>query len=117
MRRDHDAWAIEARRDGIGTRMRVSTLSAARQLCIFEQWCDPGRGVPTHRHAVEEVLEVVEGPAEVFLGGESAEVGPYQSVLVPAGFRHGFENGGRGTLLVRATSSCARRSPRRSSWP
>jgi mannose-6-phosphate isomerase-like protein (cupin superfamily) len=55
----------------------------------------PGLGAPIHSHAVEEVLEVIEvieGTAEIWLGKESAIVKPNQSVLVPAGARHGFRN-------------------------
>jgi len=62
----------------------------------------PGSG-PIHSHAVEEVLEVIEGIAEIWLGKESAIVKPNQSVLVPAGARHGFRNLENTTLHVRAT--------------
>ena len=58
---------------------------------------------PIHSHAVEEVLEVIEGTAEIWLGKESAIVKPNQSVLVPAGARHGFRNLENTTLHVRAT--------------
>lgn len=56
-----------------------------------------------HMHPVEEVLEVVEGSAEVFVGEERGSVGAEQSVLIPAGARHGFTNSGQGALRVRAT--------------
>jgi hypothetical protein len=49
------------------------------------------------------VLEVIEGTAEIWLGKESAIVKPNQSVLVPAGARHGFRNLENITLHVRAT--------------
>ena len=93
----------ETWREGVRTRMLVSALLGSRQLCIFEQFCDPGLGAPTHRHAVEEVLEVLAGRAEVWLDGVAAHVEPQQSVLVPAGSWHGFRNVGGGTLHVRAT--------------
>jgi mannose-6-phosphate isomerase-like protein (cupin superfamily) len=35
---------------------------------------------------------MIEGTAEIWLGKESAIVKPNQSVLVPAGARHGFRN-------------------------
>ena len=54
------------------TRMRVSAMTGAAQLCIFEQWCDPGCGAPTHLHAVEEILTVLEGRAEVWIDDEHA---------------------------------------------
>jgi mannose-6-phosphate isomerase-like protein (cupin superfamily) len=99
----HDEQPLEKWRDGVMTRMRVSALTGAHQLCIFEQYCDPGLGAPIHIHAVEEVLEVVAGTAEIWLGEGKHIVGPNQSVLVPAGARHGFRNIGETTLHVRAT--------------
>ena len=83
--------------------MRISALTGAAQLCIFEQWCEPGRGAPTHLHAVEEVLTVLAGQAEVWLGDERATLTAGQSMLVPAGRKHGFRNTGNTTLHVQAT--------------
>jgi mannose-6-phosphate isomerase-like protein (cupin superfamily) len=85
----HNDQQLERWREGVMTRMRMSALLGGRQLCIFDQFCDPGLGAPIHSHAVEEVLEVIEGTAEIWLGKESAIVKPNQSVLVPAGARHG----------------------------
>ena len=100
---DHETQPREDWRDGVTTRMRASLLNGARQLCIFDQWCAPGRGAPTHLHAVEEVLSVIEGEAEVWVENECATVTPGQSVLIPAGHKHGFRNSGEDTLFVQAT--------------
>ena len=100
---DHAAQPLEIWRDGVLTRMRVSAVNGAHQLCIFEQFCDPGLGAPIHLHAVEEVLEVIEGEAEITLGDDTIQASANQSVLVPAGCKHGFRNTGTGTLHVRAT--------------
>jgi mannose-6-phosphate isomerase-like protein (cupin superfamily) len=100
---DHNGQALEEWRPGVKTRMRVSAVSGSVQLCVFEQWCDPGKGAPTHLHAVEEVLSVVEGSAEVWVEGETVPVSAGQSVVVPAGRKHGFRNSGTGTLHVMAT--------------
>lgn len=100
---EHETQPLEAWRDGVMTLMRVSALVKAHQLCIFEQFCDPGLGAPLHIHAVEEVLEVMEGVAEIHLNGESRIVQPNVSVLIPAGAKHGFKNVGTGILKVRAT--------------
>ena len=104
---DHDKQPLDKWRDGVMTRMRVSALVEGRQLCIFEQFCDPGLGAPMHLHAVEEVLEVIAGKAEIYLGKETMIVSPNQSVLVPAGARHGFKNIGSDILQVRATLAAA----------
>jgi mannose-6-phosphate isomerase-like protein (cupin superfamily) len=99
---DHEREPPEQWRPGVLTRMRVSAVTGAAQLCVFEQWCDPGCGAPTHLHAVEEVLCVLAGEAEVWVEDECAPVGAGQSVVVPAGRRHGFRNTGAGTLHVQA---------------
>jgi mannose-6-phosphate isomerase-like protein (cupin superfamily) len=99
----HEGQTSEEWRAGVRTRMRISALTGAVQLCIFEQWCDPGRGAPTHLHAVEEVLTVLAGQAEVWLGDEKSNLGAGQSMLVPAGRKHGFRNTGEGILHVQAT--------------
>ncbi|WP_108661019.1 cupin domain-containing protein [Acuticoccus kandeliae] len=100
---EHETQPLEKWRDGVMTLMRVSALTRSAQLCIFEQFCDPGLGAPIHLHAVEEVLEVMEGEADIHLNGEVRTVRANQSVLIPAGAKHGFRNIGTGILKVRAT--------------
>ena len=89
---DHAGQERELWRPGVLTRMRVSALTGAAQLCVFEQWCDPGCGAPAHLHTVEEVLTVLDGCAEIWVGEERTTVMAGQSVIVPAGQRHGFRN-------------------------
>ena len=62
-----------------------------------------GKGAPTHLHAVEEVLTVLEGKAEFWLEEERATLVAGQSMVVPAGRKHGFRNTGEGTLHIQAT--------------
>jgi mannose-6-phosphate isomerase-like protein (cupin superfamily) len=100
---DHNAKPDEMWRDGVMTQMRMSVMFGGRQLCIFEQFCNEGLGAPIHIHAVEEVLEVIDGRAEISLGNESAIVIRNQSVLIPAGMKHGFRNLEKKILHVRAT--------------
>ncbi|MCP4561474.1 MAG: cupin domain-containing protein [Bosea sp.] len=100
---DHETQPLEQWREGVMTLMRVSALVRSAQLCIFEQFCDPGLGAPIHLHAVEEVLEVMGGEAEITLRGESLILRANQSIVIPAGARHGFRNIGSGILKVRAT--------------
>jgi len=91
-------------RQGVATRMIVSAITGSVQLCIFEQFCAPGLGAPTHLHAVEEVLTVVEGRAEIWVGHEKTIASGGHSVIIPAGARHGFRNvADTGLLHMRAT--------------
>jgi quercetin dioxygenase-like cupin family protein len=109
-------------RKGVITRMRVSALNGAAQLCLFEQWCEPGHGAPTHLHAVEEVLHVLDGQADVWIGETHATLKAGQLVIVPAGRKHGFRNSGAGELHIQSTLAApvfeaayddARETPRR----
>ena len=89
-------------RPGVETRMRVSAGNGATQLCIFEQWVAPGAGAPTHMHPVEEVLTVLEGEAEMWMGEKRVIVTVGQSLVVPAQRHHGFRNCGNVTLHIHA---------------
>ena len=99
---DHAGQEREQWRPGVLTRMRASALTGSVQLCVFEQWCEPDCGAPTHLHAVEEVLTVLAGQAEVWVGEERATLSVGQSVIVPAGHRHGFRNVGETILHMEA---------------
>ena len=90
-------------RQGVLTRMRTSAVNGAGQLCIFEQWCEVGHGAPTHLHAVEEVLHVLDGQAEVWIGESRATLSSGQLVIVPAGRKHGFSNTGTSVLHIQST--------------
>src|SRR5258707_13981284 len=94
--------AREAWRPGVETRMLVSASNGAAQLCIFEQWVAPGVGAPTHSHPVEEVLTVREGEAEMWIDEERVIVTAGQSLIVPAGRKHGFRNSSAATLHLHA---------------
>src|SRR5258705_3126081 len=102
---DHERQSPEEWRAGVNTRMRVSAVNGAAQLCIFEQWCEPGGGAPTHLHAVEEVLTVLEGQAEIWIEDERNAASAGQSVIVPAGRHHGRPETGRANLPVQLTLS------------
>src|ERR1700731_2328097 len=89
-------------RPGVETRMLVSASNGAAQLCIFEQWIAPGTRAPTHSHPVEEGLSVREGEAEMWMDEERVIVSAGQSLVVPAGRKHGFRNSGTATLHIHA---------------
>ena len=85
---------------GVLTRMKAAAANGATQLCLFEQWCDPGHGAPTHLHAVEEVLCVREGRADVWIDDTHLALTSGQLVVVPAGRRHGFSNTGTASCIL-----------------
>ena len=102
---DHASQPRHPWRDGVVTRMLVSAAVGARQLCQFEQWSEPGHGAPTHHHAVEEILTVLEGQAEVWVNDQTQALTAGQSLIVPAGIPHGFRN--TGTTLVHTLATLA----------
>jgi quercetin dioxygenase-like cupin family protein len=89
-------------RPGVETRMAVSAIQGATQLCIFEQWVARGAGAPSHSHPVEEVLTVLDGEAEMWIDEQRKIVSAGQSLIMPAGRTHGFLNSGNATLHIRA---------------
>jgi mannose-6-phosphate isomerase-like protein (cupin superfamily)/ketosteroid isomerase-like protein len=99
---DPETTPREQWRPGVETRMLVSARNGASQLCIFEQWVAPGNGAPTHSHAVEEALTVLQGEAEMWLDHERMVVKAGQSMIVPAGRLHGFRNSGTVPLHIHA---------------
>jgi len=92
----------ETWRPGVETRMLVSASNGAAKLCIFEQWIAPEAGAPTHWHPVEEVLTVRDGEAEMWIDEQRIVVSAGQSLIVPAGRKHGFRNSGKATLHIYA---------------
>lgn len=94
---------VEEWRPGVKTRMLASAVNGASQLCLFEQWCDPGHGAPTYLHAVEEILRVIEGQADVWIGEAHVTLSSGELAIVPAGRKHGFSNCGGGTLHTMST--------------
>jgi mannose-6-phosphate isomerase-like protein (cupin superfamily) len=99
---DHSSNLRETWRPGVETRMLVSASNGAAQICMFEQWIAPGTGAPTHWHPVEEVLTVREGEAEMWMDEQRIIVPAGQSLIVPAGCKHGFRNSGAVTLHIHA---------------
>jgi len=99
---DHASQPKDEWRQGVLTRMVASAAVGAQQLCVFEQWCDPGLGAPPHLHAVEEILTVLEGEADIMVDGEQRHTTAGQSVVIAAGRKHSFTNSGNSTLRVQA---------------
>src|SRR5262249_5295592 len=56
-----------------------------------------------HLHAVEEILRVFEGQADVWIGEAHVTLTPGQLVVVPAGRKHGFANNGTTVLRIQST--------------
>ncbi|MBA3364360.1 MAG: cupin domain-containing protein [Actinobacteria bacterium] len=62
----------------------------------------PGDRIPLHRHQVDEVIAIVSGTGEVYLGGATVRVSAESAIFVPAGAAHGTTNTGSGPLRLHA---------------
>jgi quercetin dioxygenase-like cupin family protein len=52
---------------------------------------EPGAGAPTHFHdSVDEIITVLDGTLDMWIGGERHQVGANHTVALPAGVPHGF---------------------------
>lgn len=71
-------------------------------FCVIFEDVAPGDRIPLHRHPVDELVLVLEGAAEVTLGGETHRAGAGATVFIPAGVPHGHRNAGNETLRIRA---------------
>ena len=73
----------ETWRAGVETRMHIAAANGAAELCIFEQWVEPGTGAPTHSHSVEEVLTVIAGEAEMWIDDQRTVLAAGHSLDCP----------------------------------
>ncbi len=79
---------------------KVGLFDTAR--CMVDLYCArPGQGQRPHVHEGEDkVFYVLEGTAEVTIGGETIALGPGGLALAPAGVEHGLTNPGPGHLVA-----------------
>jgi quercetin dioxygenase-like cupin family protein len=74
----------------------ASTGTAASALFYLE--VPEGHRTPRHTHTAEELVLVLEGEAEGFVGEERRRVSAGDTVVIPAHAWHGFENVGNDTF-------------------
>jgi quercetin dioxygenase-like cupin family protein len=74
-------------------------VSCSASLSIIE----PGAGAPTHFHnSADEVIVVLDGALEMWIGDERCRVGAGHTVALPAGVPHGFTALGPGPARILA---------------
>ena len=83
-------------------------LTEAEQLLLVRVRMPPGKGHAFHRHpAMEEIIYVVSGSAEQWVGRESRLLGPGDIAHIPTDVVHGTYNAGSETLVFLAILSPA----------
>jgi quercetin dioxygenase-like cupin family protein len=88
-----------------GTLEDASTGTCASALFYLE--VPPGHRTPRQTHTSEELVLVLSGEAEGFVGEERRSVGPGETVVIPAHAWHGFENVGTTTFKFLASFASA----------
>ena len=83
-------------------------LTEARDLQVVRVTMPPGKGHAFHRHpAMEEVIYVVAGRAEQWVGRDSRVLGPGEIAHIPKDVVHGTYNAGGEPLVFLAILSPA----------
>ena len=84
--------------DHRGAFFRVLQETAASQTAVMT--VAPGQDAePEEEHAGDQIVYVLEGEAEMGIGGERLVAGPGALVTIPGGVRHHVRNGGRRPLF------------------
>ncbi|MEX1184119.1 MAG: cupin domain-containing protein [Gemmatimonadota bacterium] len=84
-------------------------LTQAEDLLLVRVRMPAGRAHQFHRHPeAEEIIYVLEGTAEQWVGEESRLLGPGESAHIPMDVVHGTYNAGSGTLIFLAILSPAK---------
>ena len=95
-------------RGGTKTCLHAGQSVGSQQLCVFEQFHEPGGGAPAHRHPeLEETVTVLGGRARFVVDGEAAFVDAVSTVIIPAGVEHFFTNVGDRKLWLLAAFPAA----------
>ena len=78
---------------GVPRATLVGAEHGAQSLWVGYLDVVPGATITTHIHPdTEEAMVIVEGELEAVLGDETVTLGPGDTVLAPAGVKHGFVN-------------------------
>ncbi len=88
---------------GVPRAVLVDATHGAQSLWVGHLEIAPGATITTHIHPdTEEAMVIVEGELEAVLGDEVVTLGAGDTVLAPAGVKHGFTNrsGGNAALLA-----------------
>lgn len=90
-----------SRGDGVTTRLMVgkgNTEDApfTTGTTVFPAGC----AAPLHSHNCTEQVTILEGNAEVMIGGEVQHLGAMDTTFVPANLPHYFRNIGKGSLTI-----------------
>ena len=88
---------------GVPRAILVDASLGAQSMWVGHLDVRPGSTITTHTHPdTEEAMVIVEGELEAVLGDETITVGVGDTVLAPAGVKHGFVNRSQGQAALLA---------------
>jgi quercetin dioxygenase-like cupin family protein len=84
----------EIRLPGISLRFLIDGPASGASLTMFEMTVEPGARVPLPHHHVgfDEMGYGLSGKLRMTLDGKTVDLGPGDSLYIPRGAVHGFEN-------------------------
>jgi len=80
--------------DGMSKGVLIDETDGAPNFAMRRFVLDPGASVPEHTNEVEHEQDVLSGEYTVGIEGETYEVSEGDSLLIPAGAVHWYENDG-----------------------
>ena len=88
---------------GVPRAILVDANQGSQSLWIGHLTVSAGTRIATHIHPdTEEAMIITEGSLEAILGDEVVTLGPGDTVLAPAGVKHGFVNRTQESAVVLA---------------
>jgi quercetin dioxygenase-like cupin family protein len=100
---EHEKVEWEEWRPGVRSRAWATASSGARQVRIAEQILEPGNEAPLHWHYFEENITILKGTGRFIVDGDTVELGPGNTVIVPSMAVHGFQSIGDEPLHIIAS--------------
>ncbi|HYU18615.1 MAG TPA: cupin domain-containing protein [Chloroflexota bacterium] len=96
----HSEGSFDQPSPGISRVTIVERKTGAGALTTRIVTIEPGAETPRHWHRVEESMMVLEGEGQAILGDQVMDIKAGETLLGPAGIRHGFINTGSGPMRV-----------------
>jgi quercetin dioxygenase-like cupin family protein len=96
----HSERRVDSPAPGINRVTIVDRSTGAGALTTRIVTLDPGIEMVPHWHKVEEAMMVLEGEGKAILGDDVHDIKAGETLLGPAGIKHGFVNTGPGPLRV-----------------
>ena len=87
---------IEYQRDSVVSRTIVKKTNGNVTLFAF----DEGEGLSEHTAPFEALVQILDGEAQITIGGEPFTVGPGESIVMPADIPHALKANSRFKMLL-----------------